>query len=274
MSNEAIGRAAAERFRREYSLGSEPITNLVRLIERKLGIGVAYVRTSAAGHGMTMLLDDMYLMAVGCTKHPMRLRSTLAHELGHHQLGTIDSMTDGADWARRSPEEIQADAFARHLLVPLSGVADMVKGEEVTLATLSDIVQTYLASPHMVAIQMRDAGAINADTCNQWSQITAGAIAAQFGWRPEYQALVEQSGKPRGPQSLMTRAIEGYRQGSVASSTIAKLSGDPDASATKAALAEEGIIPVGAPAVSASRPKDTGERLTSEELSALMGGAE
>ena len=95
-----------------------------------------------------------------------------------------------------------------------------------------------------------------------------------FGWRPDYQALVEQSSKPRGPQSLMTRAIEGYRQGSVASSTIAKLSGDPNASATKAALAEEGIIPVEAPAVSAPRPKDTGERLTSEELSALMGGAE
>ena len=95
-----------------------------------------------------------------------------------------------------------------------------------------------------------------------------------FGWRPEYQALVEQSSKPRGPQSLMIRAIEGYRQGSVASSTIAKLSGDPDASVTKAALAEEGITPVEAPAVSAPRPKDTGEWLTSEELSALMGGAE
>ena len=72
----------------------------------------------------------------------------------------------------------------------------------------------------------------------------------------------------------MTRAIEGYRQGSVASSTIAKLSGDSSASATKAALAEEGIAPVEALAVSAPRPKDTGERLTSEELSALMGGAE
>ncbi|WP_156519516.1 hypothetical protein [Corynebacterium sp. EPI-003-04-2554_SCH2473622] len=60
----------------------------------------------------------------------------------------------------------------------------------------------------------------------------------------------------------------------MASSTIAKLSGDPDASTTKAALAKEGIIPVEAPAVSAPRPKDTGERRTSEELSALMDGAE
>ena len=60
----------------------------------------------------------------------------------------------------------------------------------------------------------------------------------------------------------------------MASSTIAKLSGDPNASAMKTALAEEGITPAEAPAVSASRPKDTGERLTSEELSALMGGVE
>lgn len=274
MSNEDIGRTAAERFRREHSLGSAPIPNLVRLIERAVGIGVAYVRSSAPGHGMTMLLDGMCLMAVGCTDHPMRLRSTLAHELGHHQLDTVDRMADGDDWVRRSPEEIQADAFARHLLVPLGGVADVVVGGTVTLATLSDIVQTYLASPSMVAIQMRDAGVIDANTCKQWGRIPAGTIAARFGWHPEYQALVEQSSRPRGPQGLMMRAMEGYRQGSVTSSTVAKLSGDPKATDMKATLAEDGITPVGEPVVSAPPPRDTGERLTPEELLALMGGAE
>ena len=274
MSNESIGQAAAERFRSEHSLSTAAIPNLARLIERTVGIGVAYVRSSSPGHGMTMRLNDTYLMAVGCTEHPMRLRSTLAHELGHYQLNTVDRTAHDADWDTRSPEEIQADAFARHLLVPLGAVAEVVDGEAVTLATLSDIVQTFLASPSMVAIQMRNTGAIDAAICKEWGQIPTGTIAARFGWHTEYRALVGQSSKPRGPQSLMRRVIEGYRQGSVSAATIAKLSGDPKVADTKAALAEDGITPVGVPVEPLARPKDTGERLTPEELLVLTSSAE
>lgn len=244
MSNEDIGRRAAERFRREHSLGTHPILNLPWLIEHNVGIGVAYVRSSAPAQGMTMLLGDMHLMAVGCTEHPMRLRFALAHELGHHQLDSADHMAAaGVDWASRNLEEIQADVFARHLLVPMDGVIGMVGGGTVTLATLSDIVQTYRASPAIVAIQMHDAGVIDADTSTHWSQITSGRLATQFGWGTDYQALVEHSSKPRAPQRLMMRAMEGYRQGSVTPSTIAKLSGVPKATDVKEALDKQGFIP-------------------------------
>lgn len=237
MSNEDIGRTAAKRFRKEHSLGTHPILNLPWLIEHNVGIGVAYVRSSVPAHGMTMCLGDMRLMALACTDDPMRLRFTLAHELGHHQLGSVDRMAaQGVDGASRNLEEIQADAFARHLLVPMDGVVGMVGGGTVTLATLSDMVQTYRASPAIVAIQMRDAGVIDADTCTQWSQITSGRLATQFGWGADYQALVEHSTKPRAPQRLMMRAMEGYRQGTVTASTIAKLSGAPKATEMKVAL--------------------------------------
>ena len=274
MSNEEIGRNAAAQFRAEHFLGTAPISDLACLIEHKVGIGVAYVRSSVPGHGMTMRLGDMYLMAVGCTEHPMRPRSTLAHELGHHQLDSVDRIADGVDWSSRSPEEIQADAFARHLLVPMSGVADMVEGGKATLATLSDIVKTYLASPAIVAIQMRDAGVIHADTYNQWRQIAAGTIATQFGWRTDYQSLVEQSSKPRGPERIMMRAMEGYHQGSVTFSTIAKLSGDPKGADLKVAHDEDGFTSAWVPPTVASPPSDTGERLTPEELAAFMGDTE
>lgn len=275
MSNESIGREAAERFRAKHMLGVAPIANMARLIERTMGIGVAYVQSSVPGHGMTMFLDGKYLMAVGCTKHPMRLRSTLAHELGRLQIGTIDRGVNAVNWSDRRPEEIQADAFARHLLMPLTAVIEMVNGKEVTLSTLSDLVQTYLASPSIVTIQMRDAGVIDADTYEEWKTLATGNMAARFGWHSDYVALVEQSSKPRGPQNLMVRVMEGYRQGSVSSSTVAKLSGDACAADVKAALAEDGISPVvEETAVRARAPKDTGERLTPEELAALMGGTE
>lgn len=246
MSNEDIGRRAAERFRKRHSLGTHPILNLAWLIEHNVGIGVAYVRSSVPAHGMTMLLGDMRLMAVGCTDDPMRLRFALALELGHHQLDSADRMAaQGVDWASRNLEELQADAFARHLLVPMDGVVGMVGGGTVTLATLSDIVQTYRASPAIVAIQMRDAGVIDADTCTQWSQITSGRLATQFGWGADYQSLVEHSSKPRAPQRLMMRAMEGYRQGSVTPSTIAKLSGVSKATDMKVALDKQGFIDAG-----------------------------
>lgn len=274
MSNESIGRKAAEQFRAEHSLGTAPISNLVVLIEHTVRIGVAYVRSSVPGHGMTMRLGDLYLIAVGCTEHPMRLRSTLAHELGHHQLDSVNRLADDVNWACRSPEEIQADAFARHLLVPIDGVADMADGRTITLATLSDIVQTYLASPAIVAIQMRDAGLIDADTCKQWSHIASSSIATRFGWFTDYQSLVEHSSKPRGPQRLMMRVLEGYRQGSVTASTIAKLSGSIKAADMEVLHDKDGITPVWVPDLAASPPRDTGKRLTPAELATLMGDTE
>ena len=150
----------------------------------------------------------------------------------------------------------------------------MVEGGKATLATLSDIVKKYLASPAIVAIQMRDAGVIDADTYNQWRQIAAGTIATQFGWRTDYQSLVEQSSKPRGPERIMMRAMEGYHQGSVTFSTIAKLSGDPKGADLKVAHDEDGFTSAWVPPTVASPPSDTGERLTPEELAAFMGDTE
>ncbi len=271
-SNESIGRMAAERFRTQHSLGTAPIANMARLIEHTVDIGVAYVRSSVPGHGMTMSLDGRCLIAVGCTEHPMRLRSTLAHELGHLQLGTVNRDAAARNWAERCPEEIQADAFARHLLVPMSAVTERVKGQEARQSTLSDLVQTYLASPSIVAIQMRDAGLIDAETCKEWSALASGTLAARFGWHADYQALVEQSSKPRGPQGLMARVMEGYRRGVVTSAAVARLNGDPCATETKAALAQDGITSGEAPEIAAPAPKDSGERLTPEELALLLKG--
>ena len=147
MSNERSGQEAAEDFRREFELGVDPIASMARLIEQKVGAGVAYVDTPEQGHGMTMRLGDRYMMSVGCTDNPMRLRSTLAHELGHLRLGSVDRHLSDRDWNERTPEEIQADAFARHLLVPLEAVRAAGATAKATTALLSDIVQRRESSP-------------------------------------------------------------------------------------------------------------------------------
>lgn len=274
MNNEKTGQKAAEDFRREFDLGIEPIINVARLIERKTGIGVAYVDTPAPGHGMTMRLGDRYIMSVGCTDHPMRLRSTLAHELGHLRLSSVDRYLSHSDWDERTPEEIQADAFARHLLVPLDAARAAARTTEATTALLSDLVQRHMASPNIVAIQLRDAKAIDQDICREWSKLTAGRLASQFGWRAEYQTLVSQTKTPRAPQALLARAIDGYRWNLVTSATIARLDGKSDPRIVSEQLGAEGIVPMGADDAEPERPTNVGDALTPEELALLMCGTD
>lgn len=272
MSNEKIGQRAAEEFRRENELGLEPIGNIARLIEKKMGVGVAFVNAQVRGHGMTMQLGERIMMAVACTERPMRLRSTLAHELGHLRLGTIDRSLADDGWDKRRPEEIQADAFARHLLVPLGAVKEAIHDVEVTPTLLSDLVQKYLASPQIVAIQLREAKAIDGETCSEWSTLSTARLASQFGWHAEYQALVTQSATPRPPQDLMARTIEGYRWSLVTPATIARLGGQHDVDTVSEQLEAAGIVPVSNVDMVPERPAAVGEGLTPEELASLQGG--
>lgn len=274
MSNEKLGRDAAAALRAELGLGTGPIESLPRLIERKIGIGVAYVATTTPGHGMTMKLGDKVMMAVGCTEHPMRLRSTLAHELGHFRLGSVDRALNHSDWDERTPEEIQVDAFARHLLVPLDTVRAAAQGATPTLALLSNLVQTLMASPNIVAIQLRDAKVINAETCREWSSLSAGRLASQFGWSAEYAALAAHSKTPRAPQSLLARAVEAYRWGLVTPASIARLDGKHSARLVVEQLAAEGIFPDTVEDALLERPPIAGSPLTAEEIELLSGGVD
>ena len=54
-----------------------------------------------------------------------RIAFTCAHELGHHELGhgtTADEYVEGTSSARRSPEELGADVFAAHFLMPRQAI--------------------------------------------------------------------------------------------------------------------------------------------------------
>lgn len=274
MSNEKTGQKAADDFRLEFDLGVKPVVSMARLIEQAMGIGVAYVDADAPGHGMTMRLGDRHMMSVGCTEHPMRLRSTLAHELGHLRLSSVDRYLGHGEWDERTPDEIQADSFARHLLVPLDAVRAAARKIVATTALLSDLVQRYMASPNIVAIQLRDVQAIDQDTFREWSKLSSGRLATQFGWHAEYEALVAQTKKPRAPQALLARAIDGYRWNLVTPATIARLDGQRDPRMVVEQLKAEGIVPVGADEGAAERPKGVGEGLTPEEVALLMSGTD
>lgn len=244
MNAETEGRAAAARFRQEHHLGVQPLGDLVAIIEQATKIDVAVLDAKPDEHGLTMRdpARDAVFIGVARTSNPMRQRSTLAHELGHVVFEDWSDSGSG-NWSDRSPAEIRADAFARHLLVPIEGLREFLEHQSLaTESNLSEIVQRYLASPQIAAIALHQAEYINDDTKQKWMALTAPKLAARFGWSDQYRALQADSDQRRAPQRLLARAIKGYTEGVLAAQAIATLRGIT-LEAAETDLREAGVVP-------------------------------
>lgn len=245
MNAEAHGRAVAGQFRREHRLGVQPLGDLVAIIEQATGIDVAVLDADPDEHGLTMRdpRRDAVFIGVARTRNPMRQRSTLAHELAHVLFADWTDHEAG-NWSDRTHEEIRADAFARHLLVPVDGVREFVDNRApIAQSTLSAVVQRFLVSPAIAAIALHQAGAIDAATKQEWMALSAFQLAARFGWSDQYRALQADSGQRRAPQRLLARAIRGYAEGVLPAQAIATLRGITLEDA-EAELREAGVAPI------------------------------
>ncbi|MRH92124.1 ImmA/IrrE family metallo-endopeptidase [Nocardia sp. SYP-A9097] len=245
MTAEAEGRAAAERFRNDHHLGFQPLGDLVALIEQTIGADVAVLETGPDQHGMTMRHKDrgtVYL-AVARTLNPMRQRSTLAHELAHV---VFQDWTDEPQVDSSGSAEVRANTFARHLLLPLTGVREMVATERDCdeLSLLSKVVQRYLVSPSMAAISLEQVGYLDCEGKRRLKSETTPRLAARFGWSDQYKALQNESNHRRAPQRLLAWAIAGYLQNVISIQTIATLRG-LDVDLVEDELNGAGLIPTG-----------------------------
>lgn len=250
MNAEAEGREAAEKFRADHRLGLQPLGDLITLIEQTTAFDVAILDAGPDEHGMTMRDPSRGAVFIGVarTRRPMRQRSTLAHELAHV---VFDDWADNGDhdWSERSPVERRADAFARHLLLPLGGLRDLTGDmRSPDLADLSAVVQRFLVSPAIAAIAMEQAGYIDAALKREWMATTTLRLAVRFGWSDQYRALEADADRRRAPQRLLARAIRGYAEGVLPVQTIATLRGIPaETAATE--LKEAGVVPAHHPVV-------------------------
>lgn len=238
-SNEQRARRMAERFRADHGLGTAPIKDVFELVHTTQNIDVMSMAADETEHGLTMMdpATNRTVIAVATTGHPMRLRSSVAHELGHILAGDL-----GRDVilipGERNPAEIRADAFARHLLLPLDAVrVRFTRGAMLTLQDLSHLVQEYEVSPHLAAIQLRETKLITPEVCAEWRDVSTRALATSHGWLSQYRALASDASTPRAPQALMSRAVEGYHQGLVDIHEVARWYGE-DAQALREALGD------------------------------------
>ncbi|OXM50238.1 toxin-antitoxin system, toxin component [Amycolatopsis thailandensis] len=229
MDAEAEGRVAAEEFRATYRLGVQPLGDLVALIEQTTGFDVAVLDAGPDEHGLTMRDPQRGVVFIGVARsqRPMRQRSNLGHELGHVIFGDWVEPRD-VKWGVRDDVERRADVFARHLLVPLAGLADfLAEHGPISHATLSAVVQRFLVSPALAAIQLCEGGHIDIATKREWIHVTTPELATRFGWSDQYRALQDEANHRRAPQRLLARAIRGYAESVVSAQAIATLRGAP-----------------------------------------------
>ena len=246
MTAEAEGSASAARFRQDHHLGVQPLGDLLEIIEQATGIDVAVLDVGPDEHGLTMRdpVRGTVFIGVARTRNPMRQRSTLAHELGHVLFEDWED-SDTGDWSDRSPAEIRADAFARHLLVPIEGLREFIGARSpVGPSTLSAVVQRFLVSPKIAAIALHQAEYIDEATKQEWRTLSAPQLAARFGWTDQYQVLQASADRRRAPQRLLARAITGYAEGVLPAQAIATLRGI-SLEAVVEELGEAGVTPAG-----------------------------
>jgi Zn-dependent peptidase ImmA (M78 family) len=248
VSAEAEGSELAAAFRLEHRLGEQPLGDLAAIIEQATGIDVAVFEAGPDEHGMAVCdpARETVFIGVARTRNPMRQRSTLAHELGHVLSGDWTG-SDAGNWSDRSPAEIRADSFARHLLAPVDGLRGFLgTRRSASLPVLSTVVQRFLVSPQIAAIALEQAGYIDEATKHDWMALSAPHLAARFGWSDQYQALQADSDRRRAPQRLLARAIAGYTEGVLPAQAIATLRGVP-LDTVLAELEEAGVTPIERP---------------------------
>lgn len=234
--NEQAACARAEAFRAEHDLGSRPLGDLFELVHAALGCDALAIDADEAEHGLSMLdpVSGRAVIAVATTGHPMRQRSSLAHEIGHVVAGDLLARSAAAPGSRSSAE-IQADAFARHLLLPVQALHDRFgrPGRDGTAwgvgePELAAVVQEFEVSPGLAAVQLKEAGLIRHQACAGWRTVSTSMLAARYGWLSQYRAMSVAAMQPRAPQALMRRAVEGYHRGVVGLRELARWYGlDP-----------------------------------------------
>ena len=243
MSAEQEGRTAASDFREKHNLGVQPIGDLATMVEQETGVDVAVLETGRNEHGLTVRdpVRGTTFIAVAKTRHAMRQRSSRAHEVAHVLF---------EDWTRepvtkRSHEEIRADAFARHLLLPQAGLQDLLgppSHAEVNLSSLSEVVVRFLVSPVIAAIALEQGGYISTTSKEEWKRLATHQVASRFGWSDRYAMMQESADRVRAPRQLLARATRGYAEGVVSLETLASLRQVP-VDAVRAELEEAGVHP-------------------------------
>jgi Zn-dependent peptidase ImmA (M78 family) len=181
---------AAQAVRARLHLGTdEPLVNLLDAVE--VGLGIPVVVASLGEQGLAgaykQSRGEPFILVNG-TNALVRCRFTLAHELGHHELGHRSSVDVGIDLASTDPAERDANAFAAELLLPLDALHLWLRTERsISLETVARLANDFQVSAQVARFRLAAAGKLSRRLINDLDRAIEAqehhGMAARRGWR-------------------------------------------------------------------------------------------
>ena len=222
---EEAGRERAEDFRAEHNLGIAPIDDMVDVLEQAgLDVVVMRVPDNSGEAGLTMHdpVSGQTVVAVAAIPWSGRQRFTLAHELAHHLKG--EHLSGEKLHGHRNAREMEADSFARHLLLPIAAALAVSEEHPQDVAVQVDLlVRRFDVSPAVACLQLEklDKRGVNRALLELQRTRRAKQLAATNGWLGLWQQRSAAAQQPQGPRRLMARLAAAYRDGMAPLSELA-----------------------------------------------------
>ena len=143
------GENAALALRQRLRLGDDAV-DLEDIASRRKAIVFRHHFGPTAPDGMYLFDGRDAVIVINADKPSQRQRFTLAHELGHHelhrdrgplQLVDVDALSSDGPGGVKDPDEVAANVFAAHLLLPHTALVQALGTKRNRAVTVDDVVE-------------------------------------------------------------------------------------------------------------------------------------
>lgn len=267
------GARLALEVRAELGLTNEPVPNLWELV-RERGVALTFPRLGEhAGDGLYKWSGKTGLITANASmRSRLRLRFTVAHELGHHELHRpAEGAYEHADkdifdpGKRGDPVEQEANAFAGHLLAPAPALIfalrewQVLGPQQVTPQLIARLMQRFGISFETAVFRLHNTSVINAGKRDELleakKRVGVGTFCREIHFNETTSFPLPESVLP---ESFETDVLQAYAVHALADERLAALL-RLDVDAARRRALEAGVEP---------EP----EAVSDEELEALLEG--
>lgn len=232
----------ARQVRKTLGVGDEPLPDLVELVEDVLGLDVAAEPLPDGIDGLCVRLEDVALALVNAAPVVGRERFTLAHELCHFLVGDAQPLHVDEDLFGQGTQEIRANAFAAHFLMPEAGLRKRLRGRAPDGRVICELQYAFGVSLEALLWHLRNLGLIDARRQEEFQALGPKGLAIRYGFLAEFQASYQMPRRSRAPAGLLRRAVEAYTKGLTGAERLALLLGRRDPEDLRREFEEEGIV--------------------------------
>jgi Zn-dependent peptidase ImmA (M78 family)/DNA-binding XRE family transcriptional regulator len=241
------GADLARQARKALDLGDQPLPDLVELVEDLLGVDVAIERLPEGVEGLSIRFEDFALALVRAQPVAGRERFTLAHEVAHLLAGDAQPLYLDEDLFGQGTEEMRANVFAAHFLMPPDGLRRRIRGRTVDGRVVCELQYAFGVSLYALLWHLRNLDLITHAQHEELKATGPKALALRHGYLADWEVSYRAGLRSRPPGRLLRRAMHAYRRGLIGVERLASLLGIGDCETLQRDLEEAGIASEGWP---------------------------